>query len=811
MIIEHIELENWGPHVKLSESIGSHIVGIIGSNGKGKSNLLQAIAYALTGDLAGVKGSLYIHNYGHDDAAKKAVVRLRFRKGDKEGTIERVIKDNGTTTRQLVYGDNTYKAAAEVDKIMSEILGADKAAMQNAVYIKQGDIAKLVKGTPSERQETMIKLMNLSFIEQRSEAVRKKLFSLKAGVKDYSDSKRLLEEAISSAESSAAAAEDVMNENKDCHDMLSSLEFISNKLAERTRLDQAINANNMTIAEVSRIISELVDSAPDLISDTAVKTLQDAYKDLSAKLSSMQAEEATANKLDELLANKATLNNIIVDCDNALASSNIDIETLSAEKVATESMLNIAIEAEALAMQKQAMADEKTEITTSMQTIAAESATLDKDLSDITSAINATIKEVTIGELCTSEVCPVCGGVIDINVVNAAISKVNENKAKLEKQQAELTRISEVRTSNGHALAVLASKASKLASDYEQVVNRLAEIGEIKPSVKIREELENIKKYISTKEAIIQQKGEAVAKLTAIESAIAGLGGAVAHVTPESINAVQNELNSVAAKMKEQSDLLEKINIEKGRLFFEKTALGNNTAEYEKVDALYRDKCKEIGIDANAMTLNGLEEKMIEFRQGSIAYTQAEANKTYAENLRDKSQADLDKVNAEIEKNNDRLSLIDDIQTVLTLTSRTGVPLAYANEVFKAITPDVQDLLAMMQANFTVEPDPDRPLTYRFTRTDDSSGYDMPQERLSGGQAIRLSIAMLAACQQTILPEVGMLILDEPSSHIDAEGVEHMRDMFAGLNSILENTDMQLIVVDHNSILEAAFENVIKL
>jgi DNA repair exonuclease SbcCD ATPase subunit len=123
----------------------------------------------------------------------------------------------------------------------------------------------------------------------------------------------------------------------------------------------------------------------------------------------------------------------------------------------------------------------------------------------------------------------------------------------------------------------------------------------------------------------------------------------------------------------------------------------------------------------------------------------------------------------------------------------------------------VQEMLSKMGANFTVIKDDERPCTFRFIRTDDNSGYSMPQEMLSGGQAIRLSLALLIACQQLILPEVGLLVLDEPSSHMDAEGVDSLKELFLQMTSIFHSSETQLITVDHNPSLVAALEKVIQL
>ena len=137
--------------------------------------------------------------------------------------------------------------------------------------------------------------------------------------------------------------------------------------------------------------------------------------------------------------------------------------------------------------------------------------------------------------------------------------------------------------------------------------------------------------------------------------------------------------------------------------------------------------------------------------------------------------------------------------------------MSYMNAVFNSMTEDVQNMLSKMGANFTVFPDEERPLTYKFMRTDSADEYYMPQELLSGGQAVRLALALLIACQQTVLPDVGLLVLDEPSSHLDADGVDSLQDLFKSLSITLNSSDMQIFVVDHSEPLCGAFEKLIKL
>jgi DNA repair exonuclease SbcCD ATPase subunit len=225
--------------------------------------------------------------------------------------------------------------------------------------------------------------------------------------------------------------------------------------------------------------------------------------------------------------------------------------------------------------------------------------------------------------------------------------------------------------------------------------------------------------------------------------------------------------------------------------------------------ALENFSIDDIGIHMNYNSVLSPVIDALEDRDNKYRTTQATLSSLYS------SMAQLlqhrQELTEKMEAESARLQLIEDLETVGRMTNKNGLPLAYMNSVFDHITDMVQEMLSKMGANFTVIKDDERPCTFRFIRTDDNSGYSMPQEMLSGGQAIRLSLALLIACQQLILPEVGLLVLDEPSSHMDAEGVDSLKELFLQMTSIFHSSETQLITVDHNPSLVAALEKVIHL
>jgi DNA repair exonuclease SbcCD ATPase subunit len=164
-----------------------------------------------------------------------------------------------------------------------------------------------------------------------------------------------------------------------------------------------------------------------------------------------------------------------------------------------------------------------------------------------------------------------------------------------------------------------------------------------------------------------------------------------------------------------------------------------------------------------------------------------------------------------MDKDKARRSLLATMETVRDAYHRTGVPLAYMRRKFERLCVLTCVNLEKLDSSFTVESDPENPVTFLFRRTDDPTNYVMSQSKLSGGQRVRLTVAFLMALQQLILPEVSFLVLDEPSVHLDQPGVESLRDLLVELGQHLQSGEAQVIVCDHNEALQPSFQNVIRL
>ncbi|MHA1318172.1 MAG: AAA family ATPase [Candidatus Heimdallarchaeaceae archaeon] len=143
MIIESIQLKNFISHENTSISFPLGVSIIVGPNGAGKSAIMDAIYYALLGDK--VRGDSV------DDL---------IRRGTNQASVLLTFKAGDTTYNPLA----TTKA--QVNAVVSEILGMDKNSIENSIFIRQGEITSLLDADPAERKEIIGKLIGLDKLEK---------------------------------------------------------------------------------------------------------------------------------------------------------------------------------------------------------------------------------------------------------------------------------------------------------------------------------------------------------------------------------------------------------------------------------------------------------------------------------------------------------------------------------------------------------------------------------------------------------------------------------------------------------------------
>jgi len=155
MIIKRIELVNYCQHVHRTLETTGNLIAVVGHNGVGKSNMLGALQFALTGEQPDKNKAELLH-WG----AKEGHVVLEFEQDGKPGRIERSVSSNKVT---LEYDGVTTSGITNVAKEMETRLHMDKDLVRQSVFVRQTEVDAIisVKTDKRDREVAFQKLLGL--------------------------------------------------------------------------------------------------------------------------------------------------------------------------------------------------------------------------------------------------------------------------------------------------------------------------------------------------------------------------------------------------------------------------------------------------------------------------------------------------------------------------------------------------------------------------------------------------------------------------------------------------------------------------
>jgi exonuclease SbcC len=196
---------------------------ITGPTGAGKSSLIDALTFALYGQVPRV-GREYKQLMSH--GAERLSVRLDFRMGRETYRIARTLKTSGAPQSRLERLSPSGAAQPVADRVkeieeqVGRILGLDYEGFTRSVVLPQGQFDAFLKGKPEERRKILVTLLGLDVYERMHALVNRKAadarreaeFLVQQLARDFADaSPQVLESLrgeLEAAESSAGRAGD---------------------------------------------------------------------------------------------------------------------------------------------------------------------------------------------------------------------------------------------------------------------------------------------------------------------------------------------------------------------------------------------------------------------------------------------------------------------------------------------------------------------------------------------------------------------------------------------------------------------------
>jgi len=154
-MLQKLRIKNFCCHKEFEAEFKPGINCIIGSNGAGKSSILNAIYGALTNSYEHPEGTKGVIRQGAD-AAK---IEIEF-----DGfTITRDIADK--TKHLLTIGDQTFRAVKDIENELASRFNLVKAILDKFVFIRQGRFSEIIGLSDSDRAKTLAYLSNVEYFE----------------------------------------------------------------------------------------------------------------------------------------------------------------------------------------------------------------------------------------------------------------------------------------------------------------------------------------------------------------------------------------------------------------------------------------------------------------------------------------------------------------------------------------------------------------------------------------------------------------------------------------------------------------------
>ncbi len=169
MIINSVRLRNFKSHADTEVKFGPGINVILGQNGAGKTSIFEAISFALFKEYSGNIEDLVRRGQ------KEMSVSVVFTSHGKAYRVIRKRTKNATDSNLFII-DGTEKEMRSgdsgVDEEISSILGIDRHIFMNAIYVRQGEIEKLLTETPSRKKQVIGRLLGIESVEKVWEGMR---------------------------------------------------------------------------------------------------------------------------------------------------------------------------------------------------------------------------------------------------------------------------------------------------------------------------------------------------------------------------------------------------------------------------------------------------------------------------------------------------------------------------------------------------------------------------------------------------------------------------------------------------------------
>ncbi len=806
---------------------------ISGSNGAGKSSLLDAITWALFGEARGKSSEVINLNPG----VKAAEVTLTFRHEENTYRVQRALPRNKNTLLEFQVKNHdgwrvlTEKTTRDTQARIEQILRLDYDTFVNASFFLQGKADQFTQQNASRRKDVLSNILGLGIWEEyknrsaekrkaierdvneidvriseinaelAEENIRKtRLAELQSNLKQLTTARTAQETILESIKMTAASLEEQRK-------LVSTLEAS----LERSRTHLAGLEDRLAVKQADR------DSYADLVN--RAKEIESTHREWLKVRRELEAWDRTASQfhehemeraplLERIAVEKAKLDqelHVLDEQEKVFGDQLPIISELDSQIAQAETSLQ---EAEARVIQRTELESERNAARERQAALKVENESLKADMNQLKERIDA-LKSAE------GATCPLCGQELSEDHRQSTLKQLEEEGREKgdsyranQKETTELAqRIAEYESQINRLLSAENDRI-RFASSISQLTERLEILqgtaGDWETTGKKR--LKDLEKIIENqKYAVDEQK-----QLAKIDRELARLGYDTA--THDEMRERENELRSIEddfSNLKSAREVSKQIESEILNL---RSEIQNRQSEITSLESDYQTSKTNLELtEAQSPNLDAAERELFRLRETE--------NKTRSELGGAKQRVEILSTQrarkADFEKERETLQQrIVQHRTLERAFGKDGVPALLieqalpeieekANEILDRLSDGQMSIRFVTQAEYKDKKRDDLRETLDI-QISDSAGI-RAYEMYSGGEAFRVNFAIRLALSEILAQRKGArlqtLVIDEGFGSQDVQGRQRLVEAI----NLVKHDFAKILVITHLEELKDAF------
>lgn len=797
MWIKWVELNDWCQHEHLKVEFGPGLNGVLGPNGKGKSNFLDAIRYLLTNESHNPGGIADNVRWGSADASVETLMLI----GDTEYSLRRVITAKGTTKAKMTWveGPETLvlTKAKEIQDKLTALLGAPPKVLLEVVLVPQGAIDAILHQDPAERLKEFQRLFGLQGATDAHRLLKDEIdrYPLTPGLSDA------LGEALGLLE---AAKADVSRHGAHVSDLDATIAALSPAEDVLRRADAAKRFEAAFVGAQARV------GAAETTLQAAVASLEGARRDLQAvPIEGFQVRVGTLRqrRAEVAVAGAQVARRALLSADLARAEAALLVTPLVTPEVGIAADARVASADAAATTLKNAVAGRRAPMAAETEAQAAEDAAR-RALNDCRAGVPVAVDPEILGW--TSEAsraradisgfetgyCPTCKQVVKGGPAHIAATKatIADLEAKISARTIALTKehVAEQNDLKSRLDASVLHSATVRNSVQDFLNTELAKA--TAEATAAHTERDALRAAFDARVALESE-------IKGLRGSLSALGGLEAPA-PGALEALDAEIASIDGALTQHATLGAKVSRAEDAF---SGALREKTAAVAALGALGETLGAPSPDDiAAAVTAMAALKATRETR------AQAEASLSAAVVSVDMRSRDAQRLAAAVQKEAQDREWVRILTKARDILHPSKLPALAMREYAAVINNQISWYLQKWGVPFQIWINDD--LAFRALKSEDGlAAAEMDAARLSGGEKIKASSSLRFAVSDTFARGVGLVVLDEPSNYLDEFSIRDLQRVLLEIKKLSAESHRQVIVVTHEKALINFFDTVVTI